>query len=52
MSNRINKMQINKMKPAFWQPDLMNLKHKLATLDMSTNTYIYTTLHTVPLNNK
>ena len=52
MTNRIDKMQINKMKPLFRQPDLLHLKHKLATLDTSTNTYIHTTSHMVPLNNK
>ena len=43
-------MQTNKMEPVFMRPDLIDLKHKLATLDMSTNTYIHTTSHTVPLN--
>ena len=52
ISNRINKIQINKMKPSFWRPDLLDLKHELATLDMSTNTYIHTMSHTVPLNDK
>ena len=52
ISNRINRMQIKKMKAAFRRPDLLHLKHKLATLDILTNTYIHTTLHTVPLNNK
>ena len=40
------------MEPAFQRPDLIGLKHKLATLDMSTSTYIHTTSHTVPLNDK
>ena len=50
MSNRINKIQINKMEPVFQRHDLIDLKHKLATLDMSTSTYIHTTTHTLPLN--
>ena len=51
---RINRLtnKINKMKPAFRRPDILDLKHELGTLDTSTNTYIHTTSHTVPLNNK
>ena len=40
------------MKPAFCRPDLLDLKHELETLDTSTNKYIHTTSHTVPLNDK
>ena len=40
------------MKPAFRRPNILDLKHELETLDTSTNTYIHTTSHTVPLNNK
>ena len=40
------------MKQAFQRPDLLHLKHELETLDMSTNTYIHTTSHTVPLHDK
>ena len=40
------------MKQSFWRPDLLDLKHELSTLDMSTNTYIHTTSHTVPLHDK
>ena len=49
---QIYKMQINKMKPAFCWLNLVDLKHKLTTLDMSTNTYIHTISHKVSLNNK
>ena len=52
ISNRINRMQINKMKNAFRRPDILDLKHELATLDISTNTHIHTTSHTVPINDK
>ena len=38
------------MEPVFQRHDLIDLKHKLATLDMSTSTYIHTTTHTLPLN--
>ena len=50
---RINRLcnKINKMKPAFRRPDILDLKHELETLDTSTNTYIHTTSHEVPLNN-
>ena len=44
--------RILKTKPTFRQPDVTDLKHKLDTLDVSTNKYIHTTTHTVPLNNK
>ena len=40
------------MKPAFCRPDILDLKHELETFDTSTNTYIHTTSHTVPLNDK
>ena len=38
---RINRLyhKINKMKPAFRRPDILDLKHELETLDTSTNTY-------------
>ena len=52
ISDRNNQMQIYKMKNAFRQPDILDLKHELETLDISTNTYIHTTSHTVPLNDK
>ena len=47
---RINRIyhKINKMKPAFRRPDILDLKHELETLDTSTNTYIHTTSHEVP----
>jgi hypothetical protein len=37
--------KINKMKAAY-------LKHELSTLDISTNKYVHTTSHTIPLNEK
>ena len=40
------------MKNAFRQPDILDLKHELETLDISTNTYIHTISHTVTLNDK
>ena len=40
------------MKPAFRRPDILDLKHELEMLDTSTNTYIHTTSHEVPLNDK
>jgi hypothetical protein len=43
---------INKMKAAFRQPEIENLKHELSTLDISTNKYVHTTSHTIPLNEK
>ena len=51
---RINRLyhKINKMKPSFRRLDILDLKHKLETLDTSTNTYIHTTSHEVPLNDK
>ena len=52
ISNMINRIQINKMKNAFRRPDILDLKHELATLDISTNTYICTTSYTVPINEK
>ena len=52
ISDMINQMQIYKMKNAFCRPNILDLKHELETLDISTNTHIHTTSHTVPLNNK
>ena len=40
------------MKSTFCRPDVLDLKHELKTLDTSTNTYIHTTSHTVPHNDK
>jgi hypothetical protein len=44
--------KINKLKKAFRRPDIGDLKHELLTLDISTNKYVHTTSHTVPLNEK
>ena len=52
MCNSIHKIRIKKMKQLYRRPNLLHLKHELETLDMSTNTYIHTTSHTVPIHNK
>jgi hypothetical protein len=44
--------KVNKMKAAFRRPEIGDLKHKLLTLDISTNKYVHTTSHTIPLNEK
>jgi hypothetical protein len=44
--------KINKMKAAIRQPEIRDLKHELSTLDISTNKYVHTTSHTIPLNEK
>jgi hypothetical protein len=44
--------KINKLKKAFRRPDIGDLKHELSTLDISTNKYVHTLSHTVPLNEK
>ena len=51
---RINRLtnKINKKKPAFHHSDILDLKQELEALDTSTNTYIHTISHTVPLNGK
>jgi hypothetical protein len=43
---------IRKTKAAFRRPDIGDLKHELSTLDISTNKYVHTTSHTIPLNEK
>ena len=44
--------RVNKLKRAFRRPEIGDLKHELATLDISTNKYVHTTSHTIPLNEK
>jgi hypothetical protein len=44
--------KINKLKKAFRRPDIGDLKHELSALDISTNKYVHTTSHTIPLNEK
>jgi hypothetical protein len=44
--------RIRKMKAAFRRPEIGDLKHELSTLDISTNKYVHTTSHTIPLNEK
>ena len=44
------RMKINRMK--FERPDLTALLHKLETLDVSTNRFMYETSHTLPLQNE
>jgi hypothetical protein len=44
--------KINRMKAAFRRPEIGDLKHELSTLDISTNKYVHTTSHTIPLNEK
>jgi hypothetical protein len=44
--------KINKLKAAFRRPEIRDLKHELSTLDISTNKYLHTTSHTIPLNEK
>jgi hypothetical protein len=44
--------KINKMKAAFRRPEIGDLKHKLSTLDISTNKYVHTTSHIISLNGK
>ena len=52
ISDRIKQMQIYKIKNVFRRSNILDLKHELETLDISTNTYIHTISNTVPLNNK
>jgi hypothetical protein len=42
----------NKLKAEFRRPEIGDLKQELSTLDISTNGYVYTTSHTIPLNEK
>jgi hypothetical protein len=44
--------KISKMRAAFRRPEIGDLKHELLTLDISTNKYVHTTHHTIPLNEK
>jgi hypothetical protein len=44
--------KINKLEKAFRRPEIGDLKQELSTLDISTNRYVHTTSHTVPLNEK
>jgi hypothetical protein len=44
--------KINWMKAAFRRPEIGDLKHELSTLDISTNKFVHTTSHTIPLNEK
>ena len=44
---------INKIrKNAFKRPDLTHLKQELESIDLSTNTFVKTTSHLIPLNDK
>ena len=49
--NQLNH-RIYKRKPTCCRLDITHLRHELDTLDISTNIYIHTTLHTDPINNK
>jgi hypothetical protein len=44
--------KIIKLKKAFRRPDIGDLKQELSTLDVSTNKYVHTISHTIPLNEK
>jgi hypothetical protein len=44
--------KINRMKAVFRRPEIGDLKHELSTVDISTNKYVHTTSHTIPLNEK
>jgi hypothetical protein len=44
--------KVNKLKAAFRRPEIGDLKQELSILDISTNRYVHTTSHTIPLNEK
>jgi hypothetical protein len=44
--------KVNKLKAAFRCPEIGDLKEELSTLDISTNRYVHTASHTIPLNEK
>ena len=48
LCSNINKIRKN----AFKQPDLDHLKQELESIDLSTNTFVKTTLQLIPLDNK